>query len=144
MRYIIAHMNSEQTLLPAPREDEPSNVLHLSQFTNPANLSQHAQDLTRFVAGQRRPKEQTLAERKLSITRQFEEVFHLIGGVPRLALWADQNPTQFFALYSKLIPASIKAELPGGLDKEALEHISTVELKALAIEAMRTQDQSAA
>ena len=41
----------------------------------------------------------------------FQHAFDLIGGVPRLALWADKNPTAFFSLYSKLIPSSIQAQV---------------------------------
>lgn len=41
----------------------------------------------------------------------FQSAFDLIGGVPRLALWADKNPTAFFSLYSKLIPSTIQAQV---------------------------------
>lgn len=30
--------------------------------------------------------------------------FELVGGVPRMALWAKENPTEFFRLYMKLLP----------------------------------------
>lgn len=36
----------------------------------------------------------------------FQQAFEMIGGVPRLALWADQNPTKFYTLYSKLVPST--------------------------------------
>jgi hypothetical protein len=36
----------------------------------------------------------------------FQQAFELIGGVPRLALWADQNPSKFYTLFSKMIPAT--------------------------------------
>jgi hypothetical protein len=38
--------------------------------------------------------------------KAFQQAFDMIGGVPRLALWADQNPTKFYSLYSKLVPAT--------------------------------------
>jgi hypothetical protein len=38
--------------------------------------------------------------------KAFQQAFEMIGGVPRLALWADQNPTKFYTLYSKLVPAT--------------------------------------
>jgi hypothetical protein len=41
----------------------------------------------------------------------FQHAFELIGGVPRLALWADKNPSAFFALYSKLIPSTVQAQV---------------------------------
>lgn len=49
----------------------------------------------------------------------FQQAFDLIGGVPRLALWADKNPTAFFSLYSKLIPSSVKAEIQGTIKIDA-------------------------
>lgn len=41
----------------------------------------------------------------------FLTSFELIGGVPRLALWADQNPTQFYQLISKLFPQHVEAKI---------------------------------
>ena len=46
----------------------------------------------------------------------FQHAFELIGGIPRLALWADKNPTAFFSLYSKLIPATVKAQIDAKLE----------------------------
>lgn len=49
----------------------------------------------------------------------FQQAFDMIGGVPRLALWADKNETAFFALYSKLIPSSVKAEVKATIKIDA-------------------------
>lgn len=49
----------------------------------------------------------------------FQSAFDLIGGIPRLALWADKNPTAFFSLYSKLIPSSILAKVDATIKIEA-------------------------
>jgi len=49
----------------------------------------------------------------------FQSAFDLIGGIPRLALWADKNPTAFFGLYSKLIPSSIQATVSATIKIEA-------------------------
>jgi hypothetical protein len=35
------------------------------------------------------------------IVQAMEETFELIGGVPRLALWANENPGKFYALWSR-------------------------------------------
>jgi hypothetical protein len=43
--------------------------------------------------------------------KAFQQAFDMIGGVPRLALWADQNPTKFYALYSKLVPATAEVDV---------------------------------
>lgn len=49
----------------------------------------------------------------------FQSAFDLIGGIPRLALWADKNPTAFFSLYSKLIPATIQAKVDATIKIDA-------------------------
>jgi hypothetical protein len=49
----------------------------------------------------------------------FQNAFELIGGVPRLALWADKNPSAFFALYSKLIPATVQAQVQANITIDA-------------------------
>lgn len=38
------------------------------------------------------------------VVNAFQDAFELIGGVPRLALWADTHPTDFFKLYARLLP----------------------------------------
>lgn len=40
---------------------------------------------------------------KESIARVFEE----IGGVEKMAEWAQEHPTQFYNLYAKLIPVQV-------------------------------------
>lgn len=36
------------------------------------------------------------------------EAFEIVGGVPRLALWADRNPTEFYKILGKQVPALIQ------------------------------------
>jgi hypothetical protein len=43
--------------------------------------------------------------------RAFEQAFELIGGVPRLALWADRNPSKFYAMFSKMIPSTVQGNI---------------------------------
>lgn len=45
------------------------------------------------------------------LEQAFLTSFELIGGVPRLALWADRNPAQFYSLLSKLFPQQVEAKL---------------------------------
>lgn len=40
------------------------------------------------------------------VVNAFQEAFRLIGGVPRMALWANANPDKFYPLYSKLLPST--------------------------------------
>ena len=39
------------------------------------------------------------------VTTSFIDCFHLIGGVPRMAYWADTHPTEFYKLYARLLPS---------------------------------------
>ena len=55
---------------------------------------------------------------RTKVTRQdvvnaFTNAFYMIGGVDRLALWADQNPGEFFKLYGKLMPPANSDLLDG-------------------------------
>lgn len=37
-------------------------------------------------------------------------VFELLGGVPAMALWASTNPTEFYKMYSRLLPPEKMAQ----------------------------------
>jgi hypothetical protein len=56
--------------------------------------------------------------RTRNVREQFAFAFELIGGIPRLAHWAHQNPDKFFQLYSKLIPAQITGADGGAIKVE--------------------------
>jgi len=56
--------------------------------------------------------------RTRNVRLQFQHAFELIGGIPRLAHWAHQHPTQFYQLYSKLIPAQVTGADGGPLKIE--------------------------
>jgi len=53
-----------------------------------------------------------------NVRLQFQHAFELIGGIPRLAMWAHQHPTQFYQLYSKLIPAQVTGHDGGAIKVE--------------------------
>lgn len=40
------------------------------------------------------------------VVNAFQRAFTMIGGVQRLALWANQNPDKFFPLYAKMMPST--------------------------------------
>jgi hypothetical protein len=50
---------------------------------------------------------------RAEVVRTFEIAFEQIGGIPRLAVWADTNPSEFFKLYGRLLPSSNSNELDG-------------------------------
>ena len=39
------------------------------------------------------------------VMQAFQDSFELIGGVPRLALWAHEHPGEFYRLYARLMPS---------------------------------------
>lgn len=41
----------------------------------------------------------------------FNEAFDLIGGVRRLALWAHENPTDFYKLWGKQLPSGAQVDV---------------------------------
>ena len=43
--------------------------------------------------------------RRSRVVNAFHDAFELIGGVPRLAHWADTHPTEFFKLYARILPS---------------------------------------
>ncbi len=45
------------------------------------------------------------------VVQSFQSAFELIGGVPRLALWANENPNEFYKLFGKLLPSSNSSAL---------------------------------
>lgn len=53
------------------------------------------------------------APRKQKLLNAMDETFDLIGGVPRLAVWADENPDDFYKLYGKTLPQQIQASIDG-------------------------------
>lgn len=46
-----------------------------------------------------------------AIVQAFQDAFELIGGVPRLAHWADEHPSDFYKLYARLLPTTAQQQL---------------------------------
>ena len=53
---------------------------------------------------------------RAQVVQAFDNAFQLIGGTPRLALWADENPKEFFKLYAKLLPSQTTSSLGESTD----------------------------
>lgn len=54
------------------------------------------------------------APRPTRSLRAVHDTFDLIGGVPRLALWADKNPSDFYTkIWAKTIPTNVQNEHSG-------------------------------
>lgn len=111
-----------------------ASVIKLSEFVPEEELSPQARSLIEYTI--KAPQRRRVTRE--TIVEQFNETFQLIGGVPRLAIWADQNPSSFYALYSKLLPAAIKAEmtLPPNLtdlSHDQIRELTTDQLKQLLL-----------
>ena len=53
---------------------------------------------------------------RAAVVNAFVNAFELIGGVPRLALWAHSHPTDFYKLYSRLLPSQASSALGESTD----------------------------
>ena len=51
--------------------------------------------------------------RREKIAQAYDDAFELIGGVPRLALFAHEDPEAFYKLHARLIPAEQKTQFDG-------------------------------
>lgn len=59
------------------------------------------------------PSYQYRPKSKEFIANAFHASFDLIGGVPALLLWANQNPGDFYKLYAKMLPEVEKGNVQG-------------------------------
>lgn len=50
-----------------------------------------------------------------NVENAFHMAFELIGGVPRLAMWADANPDKFYPLYSRMLPQKSELDIQAAL-----------------------------
>ena len=89
-------------------------------------LSDHGKASRRLAQAINAPK----APRKQRFLSAMDDTFDLIGGVPRLAVWADQNPDEYYKLYAKTLPTQIQASIEG-----KLQHIIRPALPPSALDA---------
>jgi len=84
-------MQSHPTILPSP-DDTDSQLMPATrdELTKSLEYAQRHKSLPQFL-------------RARDARQAFKQAFELIGGVPRLALWADQNPGQFYNLYARFL-----------------------------------------
>lgn len=46
-----------------------------------------------------------------AVKEALQEAFEGLGGVPSLVEWAKSEPTEFYKLWSKIMPTEVKAEV---------------------------------
>jgi hypothetical protein len=91
-----------------------------SETREPVDVIQKYSDLSMFLtdvarSSQKMIKDPPTKNRKQKLLIAMDETFDLIGGVPRLAIWADQNPDEYYKLYAKTLPQQIQASIDGKL-----------------------------
>lgn len=59
---------------------------------------------------------------RAEVVAAFQDSFDMIGGVPRMALWAEEHPTEFYRLYAKLLPSSAAQQI-GDKDEMVIRHV---------------------
>lgn len=105
--------------LPSEAEETSDELQQQFYCAAMANSSSGSQELDLLLKkglyGKRAPK--SLTNKRAADA--FQSAFDLIGGIPRLALWADKNPTAFFSLYSKLIPSTVHAQVNATIEIKA-------------------------
>lgn len=57
----------------------------------------------------------------VAVKEAFREAFELLGGTQALVVWAADNPTAFYQLYSKLIPTEVDATISGKAGAPAVQ-----------------------
>lgn len=74
----------------------------------------------RSLATKPRPYPIPRAVGRKKVEQAFHTAFEIIGGVPRFALWADSNPTEFYKLYARLLPQEMTNKMEGGV---TIQHV---------------------
>ena len=64
------------------------------------------------------------------VVHSFMDAFHLIGGVPRLAYWADSHPTEFYKLYARLLPSQATKDVAETHERRIIHAIPPTDLDA--------------
>jgi hypothetical protein len=84
------------------------------------------------------PKNPTFSRK--DVVSAFATAFEMIGGVPRLALWANENPTDFYKLFGKLLPSATQAEVFHHKSDGTVKSMTTEELEQLLAESSNVYD----
>jgi hypothetical protein len=57
----------------------------------------------------------------VAVKEAFRAAFDDLGGTAALVTWAKENPTQFYQLFSKLIPTEVDATISGKAGAPAVQ-----------------------
>ena len=111
-----ADTQGKQEFIPA--EEYDASVVDDAEAETELQLVEWDETMARIAAQETqtlRVPRNTQVSRKQVISA-FVNAFELIGGVPRLALWAHGNPGDFYKLYARLLPSQASAALGESTD----------------------------
>jgi hypothetical protein len=57
------------------------------------------------------PVPRSKAPSRQDVVNAFFSAFEIIGGVQRLAVWGNDNPSDFFKLYARLLPTAAQTQM---------------------------------
>ena len=66
------------------------------------------------------PRNQDFSRKE--VVTAFNSAFELMGGIPRLAIWAHNNSTDFYKLYARLLPSQASQAL-GESNEIVIRHV---------------------
>lgn len=93
-----------------PTFDSSSQLADIASELGESDISKDlAMLLHRGLHGSKLPKQ--LRNQKAG--EAFQSAFEVIGGVTRLALWADKNPDKFYPLFARMIPQTVAPVVAG-------------------------------
>ena len=118
-RRTIERMSKEQQVaefIPAVdfEEVQQEEVERVYEDTEPySEVAQECQELTKLAESGNGVSRISVPRelKRQKVVNAFQDAFELIGGVPRLAHWADQSPSAFYKLYARLLPTTAQQQL---------------------------------
>lgn len=92
-------MSEKYDVVPIPSPDSTEDTL----------MPASQEELEMALAHAQRHKSLPQYLKTKDAKRAFQSAFELIGGIPRLALWANANPDKFYPLYARFLDSSAGA-----------------------------------
>ncbi len=91
-----------------PQDDVASQIADLASELKDLGLEEGvSKELTTLIERGLHSTKLAKPLKGAKAAESFQRAFEIIGGIPRLALWADKNLGRFYTLYARMIPTTI-------------------------------------
>lgn len=126
--------NSVQTVPPDPGESAEQDELDVFLPADPLTVEEQAERMRKLLSFRLRQRRSSNVQRihsPKSIPQHVMECFELVGGLPRLAIWANDpvNYPLFLQIWARLAPKEQAAARRGGEDGSPIATISDTALQ---------------